>query len=227
MTSKNLKKIGLFKNLSDVQLKELDPFVIEKPIKKKDVIFVEGDRPAWFYIVSKGEVKITKRSKKGKEIILELLSPTDFFGGGAVLGNFPYPASAVAMEDSLILKISRKNLIRFVDRYPNFMYYFALYLEDRMKSSYESVKNIALERVETRIAALLLKLANKVGKETKKGLLIDMQLTNQDIADMVGTSIETSIRTFSKFKKQGLLSNRDGQIIIKNRSGLMTVVMRK
>jgi len=54
-----------------------------------------------------------------------------------------------------------------------------------------------------------------------------MQLTNQDIADMVGTSIETSIRTFSKFKKQGLLSSRDGQIIIKNRSRLMTVVMQK
>ena len=107
-----------------------------------------------------------------------------------------------------VLKISRKNLMRLVDRFPNLMYCIALQLGDRMKSSYDSLKNIALERVEARIAALLLKLANKVGVETKEGLLIDMRLTKQDVADMVGTTVETSIRTFSKFKKEGL---RDGQ----------------
>jgi CRP-like cAMP-binding protein len=165
-------------------------------------------------------VKITKLSQDGKEIILELISPTDIFGGVAVLRNFAYPANAVAMEDSEILKISRKNLMRLVDRFPNLMYCIALQLGDRMKSSYDSLKNIALERVEARIAALLLKLANKVGEESKEGLVIDMRLTKQDVADMVGTTVETSIRTFSKFKKQGLLTDADGKIVIKDRDGL-------
>jgi CRP/FNR family transcriptional regulator len=220
VTTKNLKKIELFKNLSDDELKELDPYLTRESVKKKKEIFTEGDQPEWFYIVSKGKVKITKLSQEGKEIILELISPTDIFGGVAVLRNFPYPANAVAMEDSEILKISRKNLMRLVDRFPNLMYCIALQLGDRMKSSYDSLKNIALERVEARIAALLLKLANKVGEETKEGLLIDMRLTKQDVADMVGTTVETSIRTFSKFKKQGLLSDADGKIIIKDRDGL-------
>jgi CRP/FNR family transcriptional regulator len=220
VTTKNLKKIELFKNLSDDELKELDPYLTRESVKKKKEIFTEGDQPEWFYIVSKGKVKITKLSQEGKEIILELISPTDIFGGVAVLRNFPYPANAVAMEDSEILKISRKNLMRLVDRFPNLMYCIALQLGDRMKSSYDSLKNIALERVEARIAALLLKLANKVGEETKEGLLIDMRLTKQDVADMVGTTVETSIRTFSKFKKQGLLSDTDGKIIIKDRDGL-------
>ena len=220
MATKNLKRIELFKNLSDDELKELDPYLIKESVKKKKEIFTEGDQPEWFYIVSKGKVKITKLSHEGKEIILELISPTDIFGGVAVLRNFPYPANAVAMEDSEILKISRKNLMRLVDRFPNLMYCIALQLGDRMKSSYDSLKNIALERVEARIAALLLKLANKVGEETKEGLLIDMRLTKQDVADMVGTTVETSIRTFSKFKKQGLLSDADGKIIIKDRDGL-------
>ena len=91
-----------------------------------------------------------------------------------------------------------------------------------MKSSYDSLKNIALERVEARIAALLLKLSNKVGVKTDKGVLIDMRLTKQDVADMVGTTVETSIRTFSKFKKQGLLTDSNGKIIIKDREGLMS-----
>jgi CRP-like cAMP-binding protein len=220
MTTKNLKKIELFRNLSDGELKELDPYLLRETVKKKKEIFAEGDQPEWFYIVSKGKVKITKLSQEGKEIILELISPTDIFGGVAVLRNFPYPANAVAMEDSEILKISRKNLMRLVDRFPNLMYCMALQLGDRMKSSYDSLKNIALERVEARIAALLLKLANKVGEETKEGLLIDMRLTKQDVADMVGTTVETSIRTFSKFKKQGLLTDANGKIIIKNRDGL-------
>jgi CRP-like cAMP-binding protein len=217
---KNLKKIDLFKDLSDAELKELDPYLVTTTFKKKEDIFSEGDQPEWFYIVAKGKIKITKLSHEGKEIILEIISPTDIFGGVAVLRNFPYPANAVAMEDSEVVKISRKNLMRLVDRFPNLMYCIALQLGDRMKSSYDSLKNIALERVEARIAALLLKLANKVGIETKEGLQIDMRLTKQDVADMVGTTVETSIRTFSKFKKQGLVADKAGKIVITDREGL-------
>jgi len=218
--TKNLKKIDLFKNLSDDDFKELEPYLTTTLYKKKDDIFTEGDAPEWFYIVATGKIKITKISHDGKEIILEIISPNDIFGGVAVLRNFPYPANAVAMEDSEVVKISRKNLMRLVDRFPNLMYLIALQLGDRMKSSYDSLKNIALDRVEARIAALLLKLSNKVGLETDEGLVIDMRLTKQDVADMVGTTVETSIRTFSKFKKQGLVADSDGKIIIKNRKGL-------
>ncbi len=220
MQTKILKKIDLFKNLPDDELKELEPYLVTETYKKKKEIFSEGDSPEWFYIASKGKVKITKLSHEGKEIILEIISPTDIFGGVAVIRGFPYPANAVAMEDTEVLKISRKNLMRLVDRFPNLMYCIALQLGDRMKSSYDSLKNIALERVEARIAALLLKLAGKVGVETKTGLLIDMRLTKQDVADMVGTTVETSIRTFSKFKKEGLVHDEDGKFVIRNRQGL-------
>jgi len=219
---KYLKKIDLFKNLSDEELKELEHYLTTSLYKKKEDIFTEGDAPEWFYIVLAGKVKVTKISHDGKEIILEIISPYDIFGGVAVLRNIPYPANAVAMEDSEILKISRKNLMRVVDRFPNLMFCIALQLGDRMKSFYDSLKNIALERVEARIAALLLKLGNKVGVETDEGLLIDMRLTKQDVADMVGTTVETSIRTFSKFKKEGLVMDSDGKIIIKDREGLMS-----
>jgi len=219
----NLKKIDLFKNLTDEELKELGRYVTTTMFRKKDDIFTEGDAPEWFYIVLTGKVKVTKISHDGKEIILEIISPFDIFGGVAVLRNFPYPANAVAMEDSEILKISRKNLMRLVDRFPNLMFCIALQLGDRMKSSFDSLKNIALERVEARIAALLLKLGNKVGIETKEGLLIDMRLTKQDVADMVGTTVETSIRTFSKFKKEGLVTDSDGKVIIKDLERLATL----
>jgi CRP/FNR family transcriptional regulator len=188
--------------------------------KRRKRSFSEGEPPEWFYLVLTGKVKITKLSHEGKEIILEVISPTDIFGGVAVIKGFPYPANAVAMEDSEVLKISRKSLMRLVDRFPNLMYCMALQMGDRMKSSHDSLKNIALERVEARIAALLLKLANKIGVETDEGTLIDMRLTKQDVADMVGTTVETSIRTFSKFKKDGLVSDSDGKFVIKDPEGL-------
>lgn len=212
----DLNKISLFNSLTPDELKEIHPYIIKVSVKKKDVIFSEGDPSEWFYIVLNGKVKITKLSQEGKEIILEIIAPTDFFGGLAVIKGFPYPANAIAMEDTELLKISRSNLMRILDRFPGLMYCMALQLGDRMKESHETLKNIALERVEARIAALLLKLADKTGKKIEGGVLIDMKLTKQDIAEMVGTTVETSIRTMSKFKKLGMVSDREGKIIIKD-----------
>lgn len=212
----DLSKISLFNALTPSEIKEIYPYITKVSFKKKDVIFSEGDPSDWFYIVLNGKVKITKLSQEGKEIILEIISPMDFFGGLAVIKGFPYPANAIAMEDTELLKISRSNLMRILDRFPNLMYCMALQLSDRMKESHETLKNIALERVEARIASLLLKLADKTGKETEDGLLINMKLTKQDIAEMVGTTVETSIRTMSKFKRLGMISEKEGKIIIKD-----------
>jgi CRP/FNR family transcriptional regulator len=220
---KQLRGISLLKDLSDAEFKELEPYLVTQKVRKKETLFTEGEPPEWFFLVLAGKVKITKISHEGKEIILEVISPTDIFGGVAVIRGFPYPANAVAMEDSEVLKISRKNLMRIVDRFPNVMYCIAMQLGDRMKSSYDSLKNIALERVESRIAALLLKLAGKVGIESKTGTLIDMRLTKQDVADMVGTTVETSIRTFSKFKKQGLVAESGGKFVIRDKDGLTSL----
>ena len=212
----DLSKISIFSVLNTTELKEITPYLISAAVRKKDVIFSEGDPSEWFYIVTEGKVKITKLSQDGKELILELIHPTDFFGGLAVIRGFPYPANAIAMEDTKLLKISRSNLMRVLDRFPNLMYCMAQQVGDRMKESHETLKNIALERVEARIASLLLKLADKTGTKGADGVVIDMKLTKQDIAEMVGTTVETSIRTMSKLKKMSILAEKEGKIVIKN-----------
>ena len=142
----------------------------------------------------------------------------DFFGGVAVMRGFPYPANAVAMDDAELLKISRSNLMRILDRFPNLMYCMAMNIGDRIKGSHEALKNIAVEKVESRIASMLIKLADKAGSEPlgDGSVTIDMKLTKQDIAEMVGTTVETSIRTMSKFKKLGIVSEKSGKITIKD-----------
>lgn len=221
----DLKNIPIFSTLNEEEIQEILPYVSKEKFRKKKEIFSEGDQPEWFYILVSGKVKITKLSHDGREIILELISPPDFFGGFAVLKGFKYPANAFAMEDSTIVRISRNNLMKIIDRFPNVMYDIMSNLGDRMREFQDTLKNIALERVESRIAALLLKLADKTGRKIDTGsVLIDMRLTKQDIAEMVGTTVETAIRVMSKFKKAGYIDDKDGKIVVRDLEAFDSIV---
>jgi CRP/FNR family transcriptional regulator len=219
----DIRHAPIFNTLSPNDAKEINPYLLHARFIKKETIFSEGDPSEWLYIVKKGKVKITKLSHEGKEIILEIISPMDFFGGVAVMRGFPYPANAVAMEETEVMKISRKNLLNIMDRFPNLMFCMATNIGDRIKGSHEALKSIALEKVESRMASLLIKLADKAGEKVPEGLMINMKLTKQDLAEMVGTTVETSIRTMSKFSKAGILASKAGKILIRDLSKLRSL----
>ena len=219
----DLRQIPFFSSLTPREAKEISGYFSEQEFNKRQLIFTEGDSSEWLYIVTYGKVKITKLSQEGKEIILEIISPLDFFGGIAAVKGFPYPANAVAMEETKVLKVSRKNLMTIMDRFPTLMLSMATGIGDRIKGSHEMLKSIALEKVESRIAALLIKLADKVGEKTADGILINMNLTRQDIAEMVGTTVETSIRTTSRLSKSGIISSRAGKILIRDAERLRSL----
>ncbi|MFC1549401.1 Crp/Fnr family transcriptional regulator [Nitrospirota bacterium] len=216
----NISDIGIFSSLSDADMEEIASLVSTESLGKKETIFSEGEPSDWFYAVYEGKVKITKLSVDGKEIILELIKPGELFGAVAVLKGFPYPANAVAMEDSSIMKVSRKNMMLILDRFPALMFNLMESLGDRLRDSHETTKNIALEKVGSRIAALLLKLSEQMGTKTPEGTSLNIKLTKQDIAEMVGTTVETSIRTMSRFKKNGLIKEEGGKVIILDPDGL-------
>ena len=211
-----LEKIGIFSALSRVEAKSIEPFFRQERRKRKDVIFSEGDPSQWFYIVLEGKVKITKLSQEGKEIILEMMGPGEVFGGIAVIRGLPYPANALAMDDCLLLKTSKEDLMRILERFPAVTMAIFQDLGGRLQHSHESMKQIALDKVMARVASLLVKLAGKSGRQTPEGTLIELRLTKQEIADMVGTTVETSIRTMSRLKKDGIVSEKDGSILVRD-----------
>ncbi|KKM71556.1 hypothetical protein LCGC14_1429420 [marine sediment metagenome] len=218
--SSDVSGIKLFQPLSKDDFKEVAPLLTSIKYGKKDSVFSEGDSSDWLYIVKEGKVKITKISQDGKEIILEIIKPDELFGAIAVLNAFAYPANAVAMEDSTVFRISRSDLMRVLDRFPAMMQAMMHDLGERIKDSHEALKSIALEKVGSRIAALLLKLSEQMGEDTANGRKITIKLTKQDIAEMVGTTVETSIRTMSRFKKMGVIDESSGRIVITNPSAL-------
>lgn len=215
-----LSEMSLFGGLSPDEIDEISRYLKEKVVNKKEVIFSEGDSSEYLYIVGEGRVKITKLSQEGRELIIEIIPPFQMFGGVAVIRGFPYPANAVAMEEGKVFMLKRRDLLHLLDSYPQLMYNLALEVGERVKGSHEMLKNIALEKVESRIASLLLKLAEKTGSDSERGRRIEMKLTKQDIAEMVGTTVETAIRTMSRLKKKGFVEEVSGRIVITDPAGL-------
>jgi len=210
-----LKKSAIFSSLKDDELKSISELFEVLEFNNNETVFHEGDSSDKFYILAKGNVKIMKHSVMGKDIILELMSSGDVFGGVAVLDNKPYPASAQTMETSSVIRISRQKLFQIMEEYPILKLEIVKYFSDKLRDAHEMLKNIATERVERRIGSLLLKLSEKVGVDDDGYRKIDFPLTRQEISEMVGTTVETCIRTISKFQKQGMVKSSGGRIMIK------------
>ncbi len=209
-----LKKNDVFSALSDEELAEIATSFTEHDFKKDGTIFIEGDPSDWFYMVAEGRVKVVKHSLKGKDVILEIISSGDVFGGVAVLDKRPFPASAEAMEHAKVIRISRKDLFAVMEAHPSLSLSIISYFSDRLRNAHETLKNIATERVEIRIASLLLKLSEKAGTDEEGFKKIAFHLTRQEIAEMVGTTVETSIRTMSKFQKEGMVRSSSGRVMV-------------
>lgn len=216
-----LRDLVIFQTINEEDLNLLEKSLKIIKFIKRDTIFSEGQKPEWFYILLKGKIKISKLSSEGREIVLEIIDGPDFFGALAVLKNFPYPANAITIEECDVGRIPAKVFLHVINKYPQTEAQILNHVTVRLRSGIESLKNIALEDVSSRIAYQLLKLANKYGKSTSEGVLIDIRITKQELAEMTGTTTETAIRTISKFKKMGYISEINHKILIKDIQALL------
>jgi CRP/FNR family transcriptional regulator len=218
MIIETLRKSEIFSHLKPQELNEISNYFDVMEYKNNETIFIEGDPSDKFYLVAEGSVKILKHTVMGKDIILEMMSPGDIFGGVAVLDKKPFPASAQAMQSTVVIWISRHNLLRIMEDYPTLKLDIVKYFSDKLRDAHEMLKNIATERVEKRIASLLVKLSEKVGVNDGDFRKINFPLTRQEISEMVGTTVETCIRTMSKLQKKGVIKSLDGRIMVKVKS---------
>jgi len=222
-----LKKSLFFSSLSESSLKEISRFFGEEKYQRDDYIFFEGDLPEWLYIVMEGRVKLLKHSDTGKDIILQIYSPGDMFGEVSLFDRKPYASSAQAMEPSAILKMPRKDFFLFFGRHPFVATEMILELGRQLGDAQVTIKSLAVDRVEQRIAHILLKLAGKVGVSEKGGIMINLPLTRQDLADMAGTTVETAIRVMSRFTKSRIIKPANGRIFLLNRQALERILEGK
>lgn len=209
-----LRQVPLFASLKDEELLNIAPLFSEQHIGRHEFVFFEGDPPRWVYIVVEGRIKLLKYSEEGRAVILHLLHPGEMFGGVAAFGRRPYPFSAQALVPSRVLRIAGPDFHEIMTQHPDVSDQVIRELAARLIEAHETMKHLAVERVEQRIAHVLLKLTQQGVEEGAGPLTIDIPLTRQDIAEMVGTTVETTIRVFSKWRKAGIVASRDGKVVI-------------
>jgi CRP/FNR family transcriptional regulator len=196
----------IFSSLNDDELGELADLAIEYSFIPNEFIFWDGDAPDWFYMVAEGKVKVVKHSSLGKEFIIAFFGPGEMLGEVAVFEDKPYPASAQAVAETKVVGIKRKDFLSFLANRPQVALRIINVLGGRLRDAQGRLKDLAGERVEQRLASVLLMLSAKLG--------LTLPFTRQEIADMVGTTTETAIRVMSHLKDRGIIRAVRGKVII-------------
>ena len=211
-----LKNIFIFSGIDGKTLAALEATLVEDEVVKGDTIFWEEDEPSHLYMLKAGKIKLTKQSESGKETIVSIITPGETFGEIAIFDGRPFPFTAQAMEPSRVLKMTRNAFLKFLHDAPHAPLEIIIELSRRLRDAQNVIKGMAVERVEHRIVELLLKLSEKVGRHEEEGIRIGILLTRQDIADMVGSTVETTIRVLSRFTKEGWIETRGKSLILKD-----------
>ena len=207
-----LRRLPLFANVPEAELASLAGQTRVDHFERESVVFYQGDPTDRVWIVRAGRVKIIYHETDGREMILEMIGPGEVFGG-AVLFMPQHPATAKAMEDSEIVNVSSEAYSQFLTVHPQVTLKLIRMLGGRLHSMM-GLQILAGERVERRMAHILLKLADRVGRPEPAGVLITISLSRQDLADMAGTTLETAIRTMSRFRSQGIIETRRGGYLL-------------
>lgn len=182
--------------------------------KKKDDIYKEGGYPKGIYFVSKGKVKTYQTSESGKELITELHKEGDFFGYLSLLRDEKYASSATALEDSEIYMIPKEDFFSLLYKNAEVSRRFIELLSNNLRENEKQLVKLAYHSVRKRVAEALVKLSDKYKKDHEQKF--SMNISREDLANMVGTATETVIRTLSDFKEDKFIEIAGGTVTILN-----------
>jgi CRP/FNR family transcriptional regulator, polysaccharide utilization system transcription regulator len=204
--------IASSKGIND--LKDLPKNHKVKAFRKRDNIYTETSYPRGIYFISKGQVKTYKIQDQGKEFITGVYKEGDFFGYITLLEEEYYNDSAMALEDSEICLIPKEDFFSFVCKNPDISRMFIKIIANTLKEKEEQLIKLAYDSVRKRVADALITLSNIYKKNENEQLSIS--ISREDLSSFVGIAQETTIRTLSDFKQEGLVD-------IKIRGGAIAV----
>ena len=201
-----IRNAFIFSTLDDSEIEELSAISVSRHLAAGEFVFFEGDPPDSFFIVAEGQIKVVKQAASGKDFILAFFEAGEIFGEVAVFEDKPYPASAQAAVDTRVVAVPRDEFVDFLSHRPRVAMRIIDVLGGRLREAQARLKDLAVEKVEQRLAAILLMLAERLGPT--------LPFTRQDIAEMTGTTTETAIRVMSRFKESRIIRTSRGKTII-------------
>ncbi len=189
--------------------------------KKGQVIFCEGNTPLGVFFVRQGKIKISKLGSDGKEQIIRIAAPNEMLGYTDIVSHTKYSTSAKAIEDTVLMFVSKQQFWSMIKEQPDLFENFILLLSMDLKEAENKIADLAYKPVRGRLADALIYLTNKFSEENAD--LHHISITRSDLACYVGTAKETVNRLLSEFRHENLVETDGTKINILNFKGLNTV----
>ncbi|MFN3476922.1 MAG: Crp/Fnr family transcriptional regulator [Candidatus Methylomirabilales bacterium] len=208
-----LTAVELFEGISEMEARKIASLCAERRYPRGTTIFSEGDPSDAIYILREGLVKLISLSEKGTETILHILKPDEVFGE-LLFAEETRPFTATVLEDALITVISKERFLELLSSVPTVGLNFTRLLSKRLMKVEREVAEFSHTWSYHRLAKALLRLSEEHGDKTPMGTLIDLRLTHEDLANMIGTTRETVTTQLSKFERMGLVTRQGRHLIV-------------
>ncbi|NOZ61359.1 MAG: Crp/Fnr family transcriptional regulator [Calditrichaeota bacterium] len=218
-----LKKFNLLQSLNQQEMESLSNIVIDTLVKKKQPVYLAGDPNESLYFLKKGRVKVSRIDESGKEYTIILLEPGEIFGELGLFNETPRETTAVAMEDSLICTMRRRDFEDLLQNKPELSLRLNKLIGFRFRQIENRLEELLFRDVPSRLARLLLRLAEKHLLETKHGERINIKLTQQELANLIGATREMTSSVLNNFKKLGYINFESKYIYLTNRKALQKI----
>lgn len=216
-----MRKVQLFGGLATGELETLAASMERQCFRSSDVVFQMGEDGRALYFIVNGLVKISVPGDGGgQEAVLALLTDGEFFGELALIDGLPRSASAIAMEATETLTLSREEFLAFLQDRPGAAIAIMSVLSQRLRHTNGLIADSMFRDVPTRIGKKLLELAEEFGHQTEAGIVIDLRLRQQDVANMVGAARESINRCLMVLAELGLIKVEKQRITILDLAGL-------
>ncbi len=218
-----LQQVRFFQGLHTVELQAVLQAARRHRVSRDAFFFLQGDQATVFYVLVQGRVKLTQVTPEGHQVLIRFVGPGGGIGVVAVLSEATYPLSAQAMEDCLALAWEGEALAQLMERYPRLALNALKLVANRMRELQDRLRELMTERVERRIARTLLRLVRQVGRKVEDGVLIDLPLSRQDLAEMSGTTLYTVSRVLSRWEQEGLIQSGRTRVVIRKPHNLVVI----
>ncbi len=210
-----------FSDLSNDAKDELSRLKTCVSFRKGQVIIHEGARPQGVYCIHRGKVKLYTMGTEGKEQIIRFITNGELIGYRSLLSDEAISASATALEDTFACYIPKSSFFKVIEENPKFSLKLLKMSCHELGEAGKMITSLAQKNVKERLAEILLILRATFG-EDEEGYL-DISLTREEIANMVGTATESVIRLISELKKEGYISSKGKRIAVSDRSALQQI----
>jgi CRP-like cAMP-binding protein len=190
---------------------------------KNTPVFSQGEEAHSFFVLLHGHVRASKTTPAGEQIVVRYVATGETFGVAKAIGLQRYPATAIAVDDSVVLAWPSGTWPRLVEKFPALATNTLQTVGARLQETHTRVVEMSTEQVEKRIAHALLRLVNQSGRKVEHGVEIDFPISRQDIAQMTGTTLHTVSRTLSAWETKGLVESSRQRIVIREPHKLFTL----